>query len=150
MSRRSERIASLIRETIGQVLLTKLSDPRVNPALVSVTRVEVPEDLLTARVYVSVVGTASQQRTSLRALRHAAGHIQELMMRQIQLRNTPVLQFAIDQKFKQTLRTYQLIDQAMAEIRAKEDRQAKPPQDGDAEAADPPAETSDGGQGLPG
>jgi ribosome-binding factor A len=123
MSRRTERVASLIRETIGHLLLAKLSDPRVDPALTSVTRVEVPEDLLTARVYVSVVGTVSQQRNALRALSHAAGHLQELMKRQIQLRNTPVLEFALDEKFKKTLETYQLIDQAMAEIRAKEDRQ---------------------------
>jgi len=144
MSRRTERIASLIRQTIGQLLLTKLSDPRVNSALVSVTRVEVPEDLLTARVYVSVVGTAPQQRNALRALRHAAGRLQELMTRQIQLRNTPVLEFAIDEKFKQTLRTYQLIDQAMAEIRAKENRQATPSRDGDTEPPDGPTETPRG------
>jgi ribosome-binding factor A len=124
MSRRSERVANVIRNTVGQLLLTKLSDPRIDPALVSVTRVVVPEDLLTAKVYVSVVGTESQQRTALRALRHAAGRIQELMMQQIQLRYTPVLDFALDEQFKKTLQTYLLIDQAMAEIRAKTDRQA--------------------------
>jgi ribosome-binding factor A len=137
MSRRSERVASLIRNTIGQLLLAKLSDPRLNPALVSVTRVEMAEDLLTARVYVSVVGAPSQQRNALRALRHAAGRLQELMMQQIELRNTPVLEFALDEKFKQTLRTYELIDQAMAEIRAKEDRQAASPDE--AGPPDPPA-----------
>jgi ribosome-binding factor A len=144
MSRRTERVASLIRDTIGQLLLTKLSDPRIDSALTSVTRVEVPDDLLTARVYVSVVGTESQQRNALRALRHAAGHIQELMMRQIQLRFTPILDFALDEQFKKTLKTYQLIDQAMAEIRAKAERQAPPPaessggQDGPAGPANGP------------
>jgi ribosome-binding factor A len=147
MSRRSERVASLIRDTIGHLLLAKLSDPRLNPALVSVTRVEVADDLLTARVYVSVVGAPSQQRNALRALRHAAGRLQELMMRQIQLRNTPVLEFALDEKFKQTLRTYELINQAMAEIRAKEERQAAPPLDGPPRP-DPP-EGSKGPQGDP-
>ncbi len=143
MSRRSERVASLIRQTIGQLLLTKLSDPRLKSAVVSVTRVEVPEDLLTARVYVSVIGAPSQQRNALRALRHAAGRLQELMMQQIQLRHTPVLDFALDEKFKQTLRTYELIDQAMAEIRAKEDHQDEPSPEDPAEP-DSPAEKSPG------
>ncbi len=120
MSRRSERVANLIRNTVGQLLLTKLSDPRIDPALTSITRVEVPEDLLTARVYVSVVGSDAEQRDAVRALRHASGYIQELMMRQVQLRNTPVLDFVLDVKFKKTLQTYRLIDQAMAEIREKE------------------------------
>ena len=87
MNRRTERVGSLIRNVIGEILLSKMSDPRIDPALVSVTHVEVPEDLLTARVFVSVIGTEAQQRNVLRALQHAGGRIQELMMRQISLRN---------------------------------------------------------------
>jgi ribosome-binding factor A len=120
MSRRTERVANLVRGAIGQVLLSKLSDPRIDPALTSITRVEVPEDLLTAKVYVSVVGTEGRQRRTLQALQHAAGHIQELMARQVQLRNTPVLNFVPDEKFKKTLETLLVIEQAMAEIRRKE------------------------------
>ena len=44
MSRRTDRIASLIRDTVGMLLLTKMSDPRIDPALTSITRVEVPAD----------------------------------------------------------------------------------------------------------
>jgi len=120
MSRRTERISSLMRETLGQILLSKLSDPRVDPARTSITRVEIPEDLLTAKVYVSVIGTEAEQRLTIRALRHAAGHIQELMMRQIDLRHTPILDFELDVNFKKTLETYRIIEQAMAEIRQKE------------------------------
>ena len=109
-----------MRDVIGQVVLTRLSDPRIDPARTSVTRVVVPEDLLTAKVYVSVIGTEAQQRSALRALSHAAGHIQELMMEQIQLRNTPILEFQIDTAFKKTLRTYQIIAEAMEEIRQKD------------------------------
>ncbi len=66
MKRRTERVSSLIRDTIGEILLSKIADPRIDPALVSVTRVEMPEDLLLARVFVSVIGTESQQRNALR------------------------------------------------------------------------------------
>jgi ribosome-binding factor A len=125
MTRRTERVESLIRDTIGQLLLTKISDPRIDPARTSVTRVEVPEDLLTAKVYVSVMADEAGQRTALRALRHAAGRIQKLMMREIELRNTPVLDFHLDRNFKKTLETLQIIQQAMDEIHRKdEQRQA--------------------------
>jgi ribosome-binding factor A len=122
MKRRTERVTSLIRDTIGEILLSKISDPRIDPALVSVTRVEMPEDLMTARVFVSVMGAESQQRNVLRALQHAAGRIQELMMKQISLRNTPHLEFVEDKTFKKTLETYTLIQKAMQEIREKEEK----------------------------
>ncbi len=124
MSRRTERIESLIRSTIGELLLTKMADPRINLAMTSVTRVEMPEDLLTAKVFISVMGSESQQRNTLRALQHARGHIQELMMRQIQLRNTPLLSFEMDVKFKNTLQTLDIIQRAMTEIHQKEEQAA--------------------------
>ena len=125
MSRRTERVESLIRSIVGRLLLSKLSDPRLELAGISVTRVEVPEDLLTAKVFVSVMGTEAQQRNVMRALHHAAGHIQELMARKITLRNTPVLSFELDEKFKKTMQTLQIIQQAMDEIRRKEELRAE-------------------------
>ena len=130
MSRRTERVANLIRNTLGQILLAKTSDPRIDPARTSVTRVEVSDDFLTAKVFVSVIGTDAEQRRTLYALRHAAGHFQDLMMREISLRNTPVLSFLPDEKFKKTLQTLEIIQQAMEEIREKEQ-----PQQGDEEDA---------------
>jgi len=120
MTRRTERVGSLIRDAIGRVLLTKLSDPRIDPARTSVTRVAVPEDLLTAKVYVSVLGTDAEARRTLRALRHASGHIQELMRQRVSLRHTPVLEFELDTSFKKTLQTLEIIEQAMEEIRQKQ------------------------------
>jgi len=130
-NRRTDRVASLIRRTLGQLLLSKLSDPRIDPGRTSITHVEVSEDLVAAKVYVSVQGTEAEQRNALRALRHAGGHLQELMMRGIRLRHTPVLEFVPDIEFKKTLETLQLIDQAMAEIRPQPgdeqiDSQAEP------------------------
>jgi len=121
MSRRIERVNSLIRETIGQVLLSKLSDPRIDPVRTTVTRVEVPEDLLTARVYVSIIGTEPEQRTVLRALQHAAGRIQAEMMQRVRLRHTPVLDFVLDTKYKKTIETLKIIEQVADEIRRKDE-----------------------------
>ncbi|MFW6132871.1 MAG: 30S ribosome-binding factor RbfA [Planctomycetota bacterium] len=120
MSRRTERLNSLMRELIGEAVLSKLSDPRINPARTAITRVEVPEDLLTARVYVSVMDTEARQQATVRALRHAAGHIQELISDHLRLRHTPVLSFERDTQYKKTLETLTQIDKAMEEIRRKD------------------------------
>ena len=136
MSRRTQRIESLLRDVIGQVILSKISDPRIDPARVSVTRVEVPEDLLTAKVFISVLGTPGDQRKTLFALRHATGRIQELMMRKITLRNTPLLSFDMDEKFKKTLETLQVIQQAMDELRHKDEAKAQAQDGSEAGAQD--------------
>ncbi len=130
MNRRPKRVASLIRDTIGQILLTKLSDPRIDPARTSIVRVEVPDDLLTARVYISVIGEPADQRRTLRALKHAAGHVQELMMREISLRHTPILHFQVDTKLKKTMETLEIIHKASEELRAKDDAQGAQEHDG--------------------
>jgi len=123
MSRRTDRVDSLVRQTLGQLMLTKLSDPRFDPARTTITGVEVTEDMASAKIHVSVIGTEADQRKTLAALKHAAGHLQDLMMREISLRQTPVLSFVIDTEFKKALETLELIDQAMAEIREKEQAQ---------------------------
>jgi len=124
MTRRLERINNLIRNTIGELLLSKMSDPRIDPALVSVTHVQTADDLLSAKVFVSVLGEEKKQKLTLEALRHASGHIQELMMRQIQLRSTPILRFELDTKFKETLKTLEILQKVSEEIRMKEQAQA--------------------------
>ena len=120
MSRRTERVGNLIRNTLGQLLLSKMSDPRFDSARTSITRVEVPEDLLTARVYVSVTGSEEDQHKTIAALQHAVGYLQERLGREIRLRNTPRLSFEIDVKFKKTLETLSLISEITEERRAKE------------------------------
>ena len=109
-----------MRETLGRLILTELSDPRIDPARTSVVRVEVPEDLLTAKVFVSVLGDDTLKRKTLRALRHARGHIQELLGRRLTLKHTPRLTFEFDKNFQDTHEIYRIIEDAMQEIREKD------------------------------
>jgi len=120
MSRRTERVGNLIRNTVGELLLRKLSDPRIDPARTSVTRVEVPTDLLTAKIYISVMADEPAQQRTLEALKSASGHIQGLVKSQVSLRHTPKLEFVLDTKFKKTLETLSIIQEEMDKIRAKE------------------------------
>ncbi|KKL81065.1 hypothetical protein LCGC14_1998460, partial [marine sediment metagenome] len=83
MSRRTERIAKSIQQVISRILRTDLADPRIDTAVTSITRVEVAEDLLRAKVYVSVIGRESRQRLTVEALNHAAGRIQARLREQI-------------------------------------------------------------------
>lgn len=109
-----------MRQIVGELILTKLSDPRIDRARTSVTRVEIGEDLLTAKVYVSVMDTEGRQNRTIQALSHASGHVQELMARKMTLRHTPVLTFALDAEFKKTLETLDIIQRVADEIQQKD------------------------------
>ena len=138
MSRRTERIAKLFQQEIGRILLTELADPRVDPARTSVTRVTVQEDLLRAKVYVSILGTDAQQRRGMEALNHAAGRIQSRMLGRVSLRHMPTLEFHTDEQFKGALKTWEVIREAMDEIHERERTQAAA--SGEPDAADPSAQ----------
>lgn len=138
MSRRTQRVAALIRQIVGELILTKLSDPRIDRVRTSVTRVEIGEDLLTAKVYVSVMGTEGQQNRTISALRHASGHVQELMAKKITLRHTPVLTFAMDTEFKKTLDTLDIIRRVTDEIEQKDQARIQAEESQDSQAQGQP------------
>ena len=110
--------------------MRRIADPRIDPGKTTITRVEVGEDLLTAKVFVSVMGEPADQRRCVTALSHASGRMQELISPGIKLRNMPILSFHADEKFKKTMETLSLIQQAMDEIHEKE-ASAESTDDGD-------------------
>jgi ribosome-binding factor A len=132
-----------MRQIMGELLLTKLSDPRIDRARTSVTRVEVAEDLLAAKVYISVMGTEGRQNRTLQALRHASGHIQELMAKQMSLRTTPVLSFLVDTEFKKTLETLNIIQRVADEIQQKDEARLQAAREAGQEEGQTPAAESE-------
>jgi ribosome-binding factor A len=140
VSRRMERIASLIREIIGAAILTRLSDPRIE-TLTSITRVEVSPDLGTCDIRVSVMATEARQKLTLIALQHAAGRLRGMIAEQLSMRQVPWLKFHLDQSLQKGLETIAAIDRVMAESRAAEataDADADYDPDGPAAADDAP------------
>ncbi len=97
---RLARIASQLREEISRIIQFDLKDPRIG--FLTVLAVEPTEDLKECKVFVSILGDEASQRTSLRGLEAARGKIQSLLTTQIQLRETPILRFELDESQKRT------------------------------------------------
>lgn len=107
---RKEKLGSLIREVIGEILVRGLNDPRVSP-LTTVTRVELTSDLTQARVFVRVHEDAATERRTMRAIRHATGYMQRTLAGQLTMRTCPQLRFELDEAAKTAQKTLELIDQ---------------------------------------
>lgn len=93
-SYRPARIAEVIREVAAETILFKMQDPRIRG--VTVTRVEVPSDLQTGKIYVSIMGSESDIDQCLQGLNHSAGFIQRHLADRLKLRYTPALSFHLD------------------------------------------------------
>jgi ribosome-binding factor A len=108
-----ERVASLLKQAIGRVIVSDLSDPRMG--FVTVVKVEPSLDLRTAKVFVSVLGEPAVVRRTLHGLRHAARFIKHRVADEIEMRSVPDLAFVEDQSVKGAARVSRLIDDAMAQ-----------------------------------
>jgi len=110
---RPDRVAHELRQEVGAIIAREVRDPRVGFA--TVTEAEVSPDLRHARVFVSVLGTPSEQRATLAALNRAAGFIRRALSARLKLRRSPELTFTFDESVEQGARLTQLIDDANKE-----------------------------------
>lgn len=108
MSRRREQVQDLLRSEIGQLLLTKIKDPRVK--LTNVTAVKVSPDLSHAVVWFSVLGTEDERSHALEALRHAKGFLRRELGKRLRLRVVPDLVLELDRGAEHSQRMSDLLE----------------------------------------
>lgn len=107
--KRSTRVAGRMREELA-VAIGGLSDPRIVGTIV--TRVEVTDDLQTAKVYVrhELGATDPQsQRALLRALDNASGKLRHDVTQALSLRYSPKLKFFYDEAQDAATRVEELL-----------------------------------------
>ncbi len=119
MSRRTLKAAEAIRQVVGMAILTEIQDPRVRD--VTVVRVEVPGDMQTAKVFVSVMGDEKKEELCLRGLKSCAGFLQSKIAKRIDTRYTPRLEFVADQGVKKQLAVSKILDEVLPKEDAPEE-----------------------------
>lgn len=102
------RINEVLREVIGSMISTDLSDPRIG--FVTVTSVETSPDLRTAKVYVSVLGSPEEQEATLDGLGSSHGVIQARIAAETRMKRTPTLSFHYDDTVEKGIRISRLLD----------------------------------------
>jgi ribosome-binding factor A len=120
MSRRTERLASTIKQELAMMIMRDLQDPRI-VGLPSITRVKVTDDLSIADVFVTIMGTPGQQTAALNALKHSAGMMRTKLTKALTLRVAPFIKFHIDEDLKKELEVLDLL-RKVAEENAELDR----------------------------
>jgi ribosome-binding factor A len=116
-SRRIEKVARVIRDSVSETIQLHLNDPRIS-GLISVTEVDVAPDMKNATVRLSVFATDEKAKPiTLQAIQHAAGVFQRHLGKILTGRTCPRLHFEMDAKMQKTLHILQLIDKAAQEYK---------------------------------
>jgi ribosome-binding factor A len=111
VTRRTRQVGELLREELTDIIRREVKDPRIG--FFSITHVEVPPDLRSARVFVSVLGTEEEREQTQDALRSAAKFIRFHLKPRLRMRQIPELEFRDDRSMEYA----QQISERMEEIR---------------------------------
>lgn len=118
-SRRSQRVADLVRSEISLLLLTEAHDPAVK--LVTVTDVEMPPDLKSARVFFTAHGDEAALERAAEGLARASGYLRREVGRRCALRYAPELFFVPDRSYDRGARVDEILSQVLPEPAKSED-----------------------------
>ena len=112
--KRTDRLNSLLKEVISEVIRRDVRNPHVNE-LVTVTRVQISKDLHYAKVYISVIGTDQEKAETIEALRSAAGFIAVQSSQKVVMRYFPELTFKLDDSVDKHMRIEELLSKISKE-----------------------------------
>jgi len=93
-SGRPKRVAEQVRKEIADLLQKGIKDPRIG--FVSIMGVRMSPDLKYANVYVSLLGSDKERRSSLVGLERSSGWIRKALGKRLRQRFTPEIRFFED------------------------------------------------------
>lgn len=106
MSKRLDRVNELLKREISAVIQREFE---FKNCLVTVTAVDVTQDLKEAKVFISVLGPGLGSVIS--KLREKRGLIQSRMSKRVVLKNTPILDFRSDESAERGIEIVDLLDE---------------------------------------
>lgn len=107
---KSNRINHEVKKEISSIIEIDLHDPRIKP-MTSVVSVDVETDLKAAKIYVSVLGNEEDKKSTIEGLKSAAPFVRGRLAKNLNLRNTPELNFILDESIEYGVNMSKLINE---------------------------------------
>ena len=106
-----------ILQTVASYLLKGFKTPL--PGLVTISRVNMPADLRTAKIFVSVLGSEEDRRLAIESLQERAFEIQRFIGDQLKTRYCPKITFFEDHTTEQVLKIEKILHDLEEERKEK-------------------------------
>jgi ribosome-binding factor A len=110
--KRSQRVGDLLREEIADIVIHRLKDPRIG--FITITEVDVTDDIKIARVYVSILKD-EEKKTTIEILNSAKSFIRSELSKRLRMKFIPSIEFRLDTSIEYGTR----IDKLLREIKGK-------------------------------
>jgi ribosome-binding factor A len=105
---RHERVRELLKREIGEAVRREFHVNDVG--IITVNDVDVGGDLKSALVFISILGSADQQKRGLQVLNDHRVRIQGLVGKAVVLKFTPTLKFIVDDSIMRGNRVLKIIE----------------------------------------
>jgi len=115
--KRADRVSDQMKQEIADILMRKIKDPRIG--FVTITDVEVTDDLKNAKVFVSIYG--SDKETTLKGLKSASPFIRAELGRRMRLKFVPEILFRFDSTVEKGAHIMELLREIEQEEKEKKD-----------------------------
>ena len=119
--RRVERVASLIRSEVSQLLINGIRDERIHKAMITITSVEISGDLQHCKIFVSIYGEDNKKNIVLSGLNAASGFLRGQIGRNLQLRRAPEIVFYLDRGLEKGTSVLNILEKLDKERRDQEE-----------------------------
>lgn len=108
MKYRLERVCEVLKRELGVIITREL---KFSSPLVTVSGVDITPDLKQAHVFVGVIGNDVQRREALELLTQNRVHLQRELAKRVVLKNTPHLNFRLDEALERGTRVINIMDE---------------------------------------
>lgn len=109
VSIRVHKVAEQMKKEIASIIEHQTKDPRIG--FITITNVELSNDLRHAKVYFSSLGNDEEQKRSLEGLEKAKGFIRKEVAQRINLRYVPEILFRIDSSIEHGVKISKILSQ---------------------------------------
>lgn len=110
--KRSQRVSHLLKEEVSDIIMNRVKDPRLG--FLTVTDVDVTDDLKMARIYISILKEEERQAT-LDILNSAKPFIRSELGKRVRMKFIPSIEFRLDTSIQYGAR----IDRLLKDIEEK-------------------------------
>ena len=106
---RQDKVAEAIKKEVSLIIHDELKDPRLG--FVTITAVEITQDLKYAKIFFSVLGKEEDRKKTKMALDSALGFIRRLLAQRIRLMFVPEIAFKEDKSSEYSVRMQEVLDE---------------------------------------
>lgn len=106
--KRATRVAQLIQKEVAEILR---DIKELNKGLVTVTQVKLTDDLLTCRIFYSVIGSNADKENAKTILNEKLKEIRYQLAQNMDLRRVPTIDFKYDDSSEKAAKVFEILEQ---------------------------------------